>query len=564
MESQGDAIEIHSMKFRAFRSITPSTSGTAQVWTRSGTHVGFEDSAAGWTMVAEHMFTKPDSVELVKIPGSSFSKTIPIAANDRQAFYVTLLDGEQQVCSSGTSMTTAVNVEDSLLRLYEGSAKLFSTWSSPTEPCLWQGQVTYAKAGEMVTLASAAPSPAPSVEESVEPRLEPSSMPSSSPSISPSNIPNVIAKLTASDGAAGDYFGHSVALSGDTLVISAPDDDDKGIDSGSVYVYVLSGTIWAEQAKLTASDGAAGDSFGRSVAIDGETIIIGARQDDDNGTSSGSAYIYTRSGSTWTEQAKLTASDGAASDSFGTSVAISGDTVVIGARLDDDNGTNSGSTYVYTRSGSMWTEQAKLKASDGAAADFFGNHLAISGDTIAIGAFFDDDNGIDSGSAYIYTRLGSTWTEQAKLKASDGTTNDSFGVSVAISADTIVIGAYLDGSGSAYVYVLSGTIWTEQAKLTASDGAAGEHFGGSVSIDGDTVVIGARHDDDNGTSSGSAYIYTRSGSMWTEEAKLTASDGAVDDWFGDSVAISGDTVVIGARLDDSNGDSSGSTYVVNL
>ena len=192
-----------------------------------------------------------------------------------------------------------------------------------------------------------------------------------------------------------------------------------------------------------ASDGAASDEFGVSVAISGDTLVVGAHGDNDNGTNSGSAYIFTRSGTlAWTQQAKLTASDGAADDEFGGSVAISGDTVVVGAVWNDDNGTDSGSAYIFTRSGTAWTEQAKLTASDGAADDNFGNSVAISGDTVVVGAWHDDDNGTDSGSAYIYTRSGTAWTEQAKLMASDGAADDEFGDSVAISGDTVVVGAF--------------------------------------------------------------------------------------------------------------------------
>ena len=390
------------------------------------------------------------------------------------------------------------------------------------------------------------------------------------------------AKLTASDGADSDYFGYSVAVSGDgnTAVIGARYDDDRGSESGSAYVFTRSGGSWTQQAKLTASDGAAGDVFGYSVAVsgDGSTAVIGAHGDDDRGSESGSAYVFTRSGSSWTQQAKLTASDGAAGDIFGYSVAVSGDgnTAVIGAYGDDDRGIESGSAYVFTRSGGSWTQQAKLTASDGAAGDVFdfGYSVAVSGDgsTAVIGAYGDDDRGSESGSAYVFTRSGGSWTQQAKLTASDGAAGDVFGYSVAVSGDgsTAVIGAHGDDdrgseSGSAYVFTRSGSSWTQQAKLTASDGAAGDIFGYSVAVsgDGNTAVIGAYGDDDRGIESGSAYVFTRSGSSWTQQAKLTASDGAAGDLFGWSVAVSGDgsTAVIGAHGDDDRGYQSGSAYI---
>ena len=347
-------------------------------------------------------------------------------------------------------------------------------------------------------------------------------------------------KLTASDGAQGDKFGYSVSIDGDTAVIGA-----TGSNSDSAYVYVRTNGVWSEQAKLTASDGTAGDNFGTSVSIDGDTAVIGAPFDDDNDYNSGSAYVYVRSNGVWTEQQKLTASDGAADDQFGLSVSIAGDTAVIGAHNDDDNGNGSGSAYVYVRSNGVWSEQQKLTASDGAQDDYFGYSVSIDGDTAVIGAWRDDDdgNGSDSGSAYVYVRTNGVWSEQAKLTASDGTAGDNFGTSVSIDGDTAVIGAYADDndndndygsdfSGSAYVYVRSNGVWSEQAKLSASDGDFEDLFGWSVSISGDTAVIAVMQDDDNGFNSGSAYVFVRSNGVWSEQQKLTASDGAAGDYFG--------------------------------
>jgi phage baseplate assembly protein gpV len=346
-------------------------------------------------------------------------------------------------------------------------------------------------------------------------------------------------KLTAgTDGAADDRFGTSVSIDGDTVVIGARYDDDpvKGSNSGSAYVFtrVTAGDLasgWTQvEPKLTAgTDGAADDRFGTSVSIDGDTVVIGARYDDDKGSNSGSAYVFTRDmpsdlASGWTQVAKLTAGDGAAGDYFGSRVSIDGDTIVIGAFQDDDN---SGSAYVFTRvtAGDLtsgWTQvEPKLTAGDGAASDEFGHSVSIDGDTVVIGARYDDDKGSASGSAYVFTR---------------------------VTAGDLASG------------------WTQVAKLTADDGAASDVFGYSVSIDGDTVVIGARYDDDKGSASGSAYVFTRVtagdlASGWTQVAKLTADDGAASDVFGYSVSIDGDTVVIGARYDNDKGSNSGSAYV---
>jgi len=370
-------------------------------------------------------------------------------------------------------------------------------------------------------------------------------------------------KLTASDGAALDFFGYSVAIAGDTVVVGAPLDDDNSTSSGSAYVYISTGTTWTQQTKLTASDSAENNNFGRSVAIAGDIIVVGAYVANND---RGSAYVFKHTGTTWTQQAKLTASDGAANDWFGLSVAISGNTVVVGANLDDDNGTASGSAYVFTLTGTAWTQQAKLTASDGAGFDQFGYSVAIAGNTIVVGARF-------GGSAYVFAHSGtSTWTQQAKLTTSDGAALDQFGWSVAIEGDTIVVGANQDDvngitdSGSACVFTRTGTIWTEQAKLTASDGAENDGFGVSVVIAGGTIVVGANEDaNSNRGSSGSIYVFTRTGVTWTQQAQLTASDATLDDEFGFSVAIDVDTLVVGAyNADNDNSADSGSAYVYDL
>ena len=225
------------------------------------------------------------------------------------------------------------------------------------------------------------------------------------------------------------------------------------------------------------------------------------------------------------ESAKLLASDGAAEDWFGYSVALDGDTAVVGSRFDDDNGEASGSAFVYVRSGGVWTEQAKLTASDGAAFDEFGISVAIDGDTAVVGAWEAGDTpifGADNGWAYVFVRVGGVWTEQAKLIASDAEINENFGISVAVSGDTVVVGSWHDDdacpsdifcrSGSAYVFTRSGAVWTQQAKLTASDAAAGDQFGVSVAVDVDTAVVRALPCS-SCAGTGSAYVFTRSGGV---------------------------------------------------
>jgi hypothetical protein len=319
-------------------------------------------------------------------------------------------------------------------------------------------------------------------------------------------------KLTASDGLSeGSWLGDAVAISGDTAIVGEHRDDDGGPGFGSAYVFERLGVTWSQRAKLTASDGEESDLFGGSVAISGDTAIVGAR-DDEKGSGSGSAYVFTRSGGTWSQQAKLTASDGEESDFFGDSVAISGDTAVVGAVWDDEKGWDSGSAYVFTRSGGTWSQQAKLTASDGEESASFGDSVAVSGNRVIVGAYRDDGREPDSGSAYVFTRSGGSWSQQAKLTASDGEEDDYFGSSVAVSGNRVIVGAYRDddsGSdyGAAYVFTRSDGTWTEQAKLMAGSGTKENLFGRSVAISGGTAIVGAVGDDRGSDSgSGSAYL----------------------------------------------------------
>jgi len=373
------------------------------------------------------------------------------------------------------------------------------------------------------------------------------------------------AKLLKPDGASNDRFGGATAIYQDTIVVGALGDDDKGAYSGSAHIFVGSGSRWLHDVKLLAPGGVAGDEFGSSVAIYGDTIVVGAPGDADSGVWSGSAHVFLRSGSRWLHDVKLLAPDGEAYDRFGFSVAIHEDTIVVGADEDDDNGNYSGSAYVFVRSGEKWSHQAKLLAPDGAAGDHFGGSAAIYGGTIVVGSG-GDDNGEDSGSAYVFLRSEEEWTHQTKLLAPDGAAQDQFGRTVAIYQDTIVVGADYDddngdNSGSAHVFVRSGEEWSHQVKLLAPDGAAYDWFGNSVALYEDTIVIGARYDDDTGNDSGSAHVFARSGEEWTHQAKLLAPDGSTNDFFGWTVAIFGDTIVVGAWRNDDNGENSGSAHV---
>jgi hypothetical protein len=374
--------------------------------------------------------------------------------------------------------------------------------------------------------------------------------------------------ITQSLGATGSLFGSSVAISGDgnTALIGARF-DTVGSNSrqGSATIFTRTGSSWTEQRFLTQSNGAADDSFGISVALssDGNTALIGAHGDD---ARQGSATIFTRTGTSWTEQRILTQSNGLAGDVFGVSVALSsdGNTALIGAQT-DTVGTNSsqGSATIFTRTGTSWTEQQTITQSDGASNDRFGASVALSsdGNTALIGAYSDDaGSNANQGSATIFTRTGASWTEQRILTQSNGAADDWFGVSVALSSDgnTALIGARFDDAGSnadqgsATIFTRAGTSWTEQQTITQSNGASSDSFGVWVALssDGNTALIGAELGDaGSNANQGSGTIFTRTGTSWTEQQTITQSDGASNDSFGLSVALSsdGNTALIGAH-----------------
>jgi uncharacterized protein (DUF2345 family) len=415
------------------------------------------------------------------------------------------------------------------------------------------------------------------------------------------------AKLTASDRGSGDKLGISVSVSGDTIVVGAINASSPSFH-GAAYVFVKPVSGWVTTstfaAKLTAFDGQTGDQFGTSVSVNGDTILVGAPYNDSGLINAGSAYVFVKPVSGWATTsfytAKLTASDRAGSDYFGSSVALQpiedhgneGDnTAVIGA---PGAGSSKGAAYVFVKPGSGWvttTFAAKLTASDGLANDQFGKAVAVGRATVAIGAPLADvlatpppGARIDQGAVYVFVKPGffgdwvSTSTFAAKLTASDGQAFDQFGYSVAAqNYDTVVVGAPFDdvatstSEGSAYVFVrpASGSFpyWTSTsaftAKLTASDHIQGDLFGTSVAVSGDKVVVGATHS--GATAEGAAYVFARPVCCWlttsTFTEKLKASDAATADEAGASVALSGDTVVVGAPIDDT---SRGSAYVYNV
>jgi hypothetical protein len=371
-------------------------------------------------------------------------------------------------------------------------------------------------------------------------------------------------KLLASDGETDDRFGLSVAIDGDYAIVTAANDDGY---KGAAYIFKHTSTTWTEEIKLTASDGAPMDAFGFRATIGGDYALVGAGQNDNvNGFDAGAVYVFKRTGTTWTEEQKLLASDGASYDYFGFHVSIDGDRAIIGADRDDDNGNGCGAAYIFKRTGTTWTEEAKLTASDGADWDIFGC-CDINGDYAIVGANRDDNsNGVDAGSAYIFKYNGTNWNEEVKLIASDGADDDYFGFPVLIDEDYAIIGAGANDNsngvdaGAVYIFKHTDTGWIEDAKLTASDGEAGSWFGSSASISDEYLIVAAPYSGDNGGWSGSAYIFKRYGTAWIEETKLTASDGKAWQMFGISVSISGAYALLGAWGDD---NMTGSAYVFN-
>jgi len=400
------------------------------------------------------------------------------------------------------------------------------------------------------------------------------------------------AYLKASNNGSNDLFGSAVAISGDTVVVGAPSEssnatgvngnaaDNSSGSSGAAYVFVRSSGSWSLEAYLKASNTGSYDEFGGSVAISGETIVVGAKYEDSNATGvngsgsnnsksdSGAAYVFVRSSGVWSQQAYLKASNTDASDNFGGNVAISGDTVVVAASNESSNATGvngnqsnnslitAGAAYVFVRSGGAWSQQAYLKASNTNTSDAFGRGIAIDTDTIVVGASGEASNAtgvngnesnnsaFSAGAAYVFVRSGGAWSQEAYLKASNSGANDLFGYSVGVSGDTIVVGAVNEDSnattvngdqtnnsasnaGAAYVFFRSGGAWSQQAYLKAANASSSNSFGTSVAISGDTIVVGSSLEDGSSpgvdgaynnsrTDSGASYVFMRSSGSWNQ------------------------------------------------
>ncbi len=371
------------------------------------------------------------------------------------------------------------------------------------------------------------------------------------------------AKLVPSSGAPEDWFGFASALDGDVALVGAQFHDAAGMNSGIAYVFRRNGRNWVQETEIAASDELSGDLFGCSVALQGNRALMGSSQDDFPGTdNAGSAYVVEWNGSQWVEVAKLVASDAVAGDAFGTSVAVDGDLAVVGAVNAGNNLT--GAVYVYRFDGSQWIEEAKLTASDAVLRDYFGYSVAVENDVIVVGAYYTEAT--FEGKSYVYRYDGTSWTEEQILIPSDPANLNYFGISVSIDQGRIVVGAQGNSSaatraGKAYVFEHDGVSWVETAQLVASDAEKFDFFGVSVDVEGDRVVVGAIADDDNATNAGSVYLYEHDGVTWNEVGKLTAEDPLPIDELGRSVSISGEFILSGAFWADDSGTDSGAAYV---
>lgn len=359
----------------------------------------------------------------------------------------------------------------------------------------------------------------------------------------------------------------------------------------SVAAATLSAQRGVANVKLVASDGSAGDQAGLGVSINGDTALVGAYADDPGGTDSGSAYVYRNVAGAWIEEAKLVPSDAQAGDNFGLRVSLSGDIAVVGSPNDDDGGVDSGSAYVFHRTGSTWTQEAKLFAIEPRAGDQFGRWMIVDGQRVVLSCHLDDYAGLtDAGSLYVFRRSSpGTWVREGWLRAPSPGDSSWFARSVGLRGTTLVVGEPRDDTqgadaGRAHVFEYVGGSWMHRAELFAPDGAAGDQFGGSCTANASRVAIGAIRDDHaGGIDAGSAYVFLRSrttpwalplppppstptllgfrNSTWDFEQKLVAFDAATGDQFARSLSLSGSVLVATAIFDDhAGGADAGSAY----
>lgn len=385
--------------------------------------------------------------------------------------------------------------------------------------------------------------------------------------VSVRNRDNEVCKLLSPQPETYASLGSSVAIAGDHAVVGAPGEDP----GGAAYIFHrIAENIWDAGTKITAPDVQNNDSFGKSVAIHGDYVIVGAPKEDDGGSDAGAVYVFHRTGlNTWDYGTKISAVDSQAGDEFGCSVGIHGDYTIVGAIYEEEGGSDAGAAYVFHRAGgTTWDSGVKLLSPDIAAYDFFGCSVAISGDYAIVGASDEDEGGNGAGAAYIFKRTDTnTWDGGAKILAPDAEGSDNFGRSVAIDGSYAIVGAEGEdqggsGAGAAYVFYRDVTdVWDAGTKIVAPDAQSSDQFGLSVAISGDAVIVGARGEDQGGTDAGAAYLFRRTDTnAWDVGTKIVAHDSEAYDWFGSAVGISAGYMIIGSSREDEGEDGAGAVY----
>jgi hypothetical protein len=377
-------------------------------------------------------------------------------------------------------------------------------------------------------------------------------------------------RLTRTAGVGQERLGVSVAMDGDLAVSGALASPAKVANGGAAVVFRRAGTAWAQEAVITGSDTATNDAFGTSVAVSGGVVVVGAPLASPVGSQSGAVYVFRKIGGVWVQTQRLVAPDAAALDWFGQAVAIFGDTLVVGSPRDDDAGSSSGSAYVYRWDGVAWTMRQKLLAADGAKGDEFGAALAMDGDAVVLGARFDDDptSGPDSGSAYVFRRGAAGFAQEGKLLANDKAQFDLFGSAVAISGDRIVGGAPqadvggVADVGAAWVFKRTAGVWAAEDKLSSAGGGPLDKLGSAVALSGTVALVGAPLFGIQGASYGTAWFYEFDGAAWVRTRQYLVAGGTVNDEAGTAVALSGRFGMVGADRDPTKGQNAGAVHAL--
>jgi len=375
-------------------------------------------------------------------------------------------------------------------------------------------------------------------------------------------------KLTAEDLTANAEFGRSVAIENNLVAVGAGSADAGPIPTaGAVYLFKSQGLGYVQEAKLIATDATPGAEFGRAVAIQGDTVVVGARfAEVGDQTKAGAAYVFRKSSRSWFLEAKITSPTPENEDNFGRAVAIHANLLVVTARKENLGADDVGAAYVFRRRSNRWIYETKLTASDPTPEGYFGQSVAVQGNLIVVGARNADPNG--AGAVYLFCQIGKEWVEVAKLTPPDGKSDDQFGFTVAMAGNLIAVGARradLPGAkdaGAAYLFAVTGDDAPLVAKLTANDAMAGDQFGQSMAMTGGMIAVGAnRIDIGANKDQGGVYLFQRMGNEWLEHETLTASDGEAGDEFGYSLAAFGNFLVTGAHLADL---TEGAAYVMPL